>query len=70
MLAKNINVGDKLKMLHDRHSSKGNIVIQAGSIVEVLEIDKSDCMVQLLIRQPNQSNKFWTSARYYEKVIE
>ena len=70
MLAKNIKVGDKLKMLHDRHSSKGNIVIQAGSIVEVLEIDKSDYMVQRLVREPNQSNKFWTSARYYEKVTE
>lgn len=70
MLAKDIKVGDKLRTTRSRCNILGNTMLQKGTIVEVLEIDKSDYMVQRLVREPNQSNKFWTSARYYEKVIE
>ena len=68
MLAKNINVGDKLRATCDKNKGR----IKQGEILTVLEIDKTENKAQIKVEWDEGilTCCLWTSTRDYEKVIE
>ena len=68
MLAKNINVGDMLRATRDKNNGK----IMEGSVIKVLEIDKSEKQAQIKVRAWDYKNSrhcmLWTSILNLEKV--